>query len=307
MNQATNSKFAPAPPDDDNINKNIPTVPDSTDKTVNIFEGVAEYTMNESDNLKTVKIKAKNIAQDKLIKKTADYVNGFLKDRLLTLPDDEFLSVANEIYKITDVKYNFIDSDDNLTVRAIVTAQIDDNDIMNYVIKCFNEREELKSQVAALRKEIEDLKRQNESIRKENEDLRRKIAKITPQIISKDKIALANQKSEEAYRLFHKEDYEVVIKLYDEVIKLIPYFEEAYYYRGSSYSYLGQHERAIQDFNKAIQLNPNYEAAYFDRGMAYQELKQYKKAIKDYDKVLQFNPNSVARNYREECIKAMKK
>ena len=145
VNQNNNSKFVPGLPDDDN--------------TVKIYEGVAECTMSDADTLKNVKVKVKDLATQKVQRKIADYVYSFWKDRYLTLPDDEVLSIANEISNITDVKYNVLGSDDNVLVRAAVTAQVDDNDVMNYIIKFFKERNELKSQNESLRKEIEDLRR----------------------------------------------------------------------------------------------------------------------------------------------------
>lgn len=234
MNQITSSKFVPALPAD---NENAPPVPDSDDKTVNIYEGVAECTMNDSDNLKSVKIKVKDLAQDNVQKKIAAFIYSFLKDRLLTLPEDETLSIANEISNITGVKYNFIDSDDdNLTVRATVTAQLDSKDIMNYLIRFFKERAELKSQNEALRKEIEDLKRQ--------------IANLTPQVINKDKIALSNKKADEAWKKFCESDYRGAIKLYDEAIQLNPNVGVLYFYRARCHQELGDDKKADADFEK---------------------------------------------------------
>lgn len=147
MNQENNSKFVPGLPDDDN--------------TVKTFEGVAECTIDDADTFKNVKSRAKNLAQENVQKKIAEHVYAFWKDRYLTLPNDEALSIAAEISNITDVKYNVQDSDgDNMIIRAAVTAQVDDNDVMNYIIKFFKERAELKSEVENLRKEIDDLKRQ---------------------------------------------------------------------------------------------------------------------------------------------------
>ena len=114
------------------------------------------------------------------------------------MPDDEVLSIASEICTITDVKYNVFDSDDNTLIRATVLAQIDDNDVMNYIIQFFKERIDLKSQVEALRKEIEDLKHQidenkdiksqNESLRKENDNLRRQIEELNQHLAKNQKI-----------------------------------------------------------------------------------------------------------------------
>ena len=192
MNRPASSKFVPGLPDDDDIDTQTNS---STPNSVKIYDGVANCTMNDSDTIKNVKIRAKDLAQENLIKKVANYVDGFLRDRLLIFPDDEIFSIANEIYHITDVKYDVFNSDDNLMIRATVLAQIDDNDIMNCLVRFFKERIDLKSQVEALSKENEDLKqqftenkelkdlrKQNESLSKENEDLKRQIAELKPKI-----------------------------------------------------------------------------------------------------------------------------
>ncbi|MBR0260273.1 MAG: tetratricopeptide repeat protein [Selenomonadaceae bacterium] len=242
---------------------------DSNDNSIKTYEGVAECTMNDADTIKNVKIRANDLAQENLLKKIADYVDKFLRDRLLIFPKNEILSVANEIYHITDVKYNVFDSDDNLMIRATVTAQVDDNDIMNCLIGFFQERTELKSQ--------------NESFRKEIEDLKSQIAELP------NKIFLSYQKYEEANKLLNKKRYEGSIKLYDEVIELNPNFAEAYCNQGIAYFNLTQYERAIQDFNKAIELNPNFAEAYINRGKAYKKLGDKAKSetdFKKYDKLI---------------------
>ena len=227
MNQNNNSKF-------------VPTLPDDDDNTVKIYEGVAECTMSDADTLKSVKVKVKDLATQKVQRKIADYVYAFWKDRYLTLPDNEVLSIANKISNITDVKYNVLDSDDNVLVRAAVTAQVDDNDVMNYIIKFFKERAELKIQ--------------NEALRKENEDLRRQIAELTPQIINKDKIVLSEQKLIEGRKLHGKKDYTGAIRLYDEAISLNPNNADAYHNRGVAFRALGYDGNAKEDFAKAKEL-----------------------------------------------------
>ena len=232
MNQNNNSKF-------------VPTLPDDDDNTVKIYEGVAECTMSDADTLKNVKVKVKDLATQKVQRKIADYVYSFWKDRYLTLPDDEVLSVANEISNITDVKYNVLDSDDNVLVRAVVTAQVDDNDVMNYIIKFFKERAELKIQ--------------NEALRKENEDLRRRLANNQQfnNLTEKEKISLAFEKFQEADRCLYQNKYEDAIKFYDEAIQLNPNSAKFYYYRGCCYEKLGRNYKAQDDFAKSKELGWN--------------------------------------------------
>ena len=260
MNQPNNSKFVPALPDDENINENVQTVTDSDDKTLNIYEGVAECTMNDDDTLKNAKIHAKDLAIQNVQKKIADYVYSFFRDRYITLPDDEVLSIANEISNITGVKYDFNSSDDdNLIIYATVTAKFDDNNIMSYYIKFFEERTELK----------------------------RQLAELTKQIISKDKIALANQKNNEADKLRNKSDYESAIKLYSEAIELNPNAYYLYENRGECYKALKQYEKAIQDYSEAVELHPYISRLYNMRGECYRALGNEEKANEDFKKAVE--------------------
>ena len=252
MNQAINSKFVPALPSDDDFNPPTNENTAQTQNSIKIYDGVAECTVNESDTFKNVKIKAKNLAQDNVQKKIADYVYGFWKDRYLTLPDDEVLSIANEISKIIDVKYNVIDSDDKILIRATVIAQIDDNDVMNYIIQFFKERNELKSQNEALRKENEDLRRQIAELKRQQVNNQQ----ITPQIVSKDKISVSADKFEEAERLYYRNRFSEAIKLYDEAIQLNPK-GKFYYHRGCCYRKLGNHTKAQSDFKIANEFGYN--------------------------------------------------
>ena len=194
MNRPERSKFVPGLPADDDID--TPTK-SSTPNSVKIYDGVADCAMNDADTIKNVKIRAKDLAQEKLLNKLADYVDGFLRDRLLTFPDDEIFSIANEIYHVTDVKYDVFNSDDKLMIRATVLAQIDDNGIMNCLVRFFKERIEFKSQIEDLKRQIADLKQQLADNQQNN-------PQVTKQIVSEDKISPSNQNVDGALELYFK-------------------------------------------------------------------------------------------------------
>ncbi|MBD3879850.1 MAG: hypothetical protein SR1Q5_09285 [Quinella sp. 1Q5] len=122
MNRPASSKYVPALPNDDDIDTQTNS---ASPNSVKIYDGVAECTMNDADTIKNVKIRAKDLAQEKLLNKLADYVDGFLRDRLLTFPDDEILAIANEIYHITDVKYNTFDSGQKLHALIGTRKEVD--------------------------------------------------------------------------------------------------------------------------------------------------------------------------------------
>ncbi len=299
--------------------------------TIKFFEGVAECLLNDSDTIKDGKIRAKNLAEQNAQQKIVDYIRDFLEFRYLTFPDDEILSIANEIFKISNINYGMKDSGGNeMIIQSTVIAQIDDNDIMNCLVGFFNERTELKSENETLSEEIDDLKSQieplhkeieslsklhaeidtlrkeNKALRVENDNLKRKIDELTPQIITKDKVALANQKSSEASKLHSKQDYEGALKLFDEAIELNPYADNLYHNRGGCYYTLKQYEKSIQDFSKALELYPNATWLYQSRGNCYKELNQYEKAIQDYSKIIELSPNyGLYYKMRGECYKGL--
>ena len=194
MNLPDDKKFVPGLPADDDIDTQTKS---STPNSVKIYDGVADCTMHDADTIKNVKIRAKDLAQENLLNKVADYVDGFLRDRLLTFPDDEIFSIANEIYHVTDVKYDVFNSDDNLMIRATVLAQIDDNDIMNCLVRFFKERIEFKSQIEDLKRQIADLKQQLTDNQQNN-------TQVTKQIVSEDKISPSNQNVDGALELYFK-------------------------------------------------------------------------------------------------------
>jgi len=85
--------------------------------------------------------------------------------------------------------------------------------------------------------------------------------------------------------------YERAIEDFSKAIKLNPNYAEAYNNRGAAYAKLNRYEQAIEDFSKAIDLNPNFAEAYNNRGLTYANLNKYERAIEDYDRAIELNPN----------------
>ena len=86
-------------------------------------------------------------------------------------------------------------------------------------------------------------------------------------------------------------ELERAIEDYGKAIELKPDFAEAYNNRGAAYAELNRYEQAIEDFNEAIALNPDDAEAYYNRGNVYAKLNKYERAIKDYDRAIALNPN----------------
>ena len=133
------------------------------------------------------------------------------------------------------------------------------------------ENEELKHQIAELKsqqdkasREISTLKAQKSSLAAQNDELRNEIEvlkrqlansqKNTPQVVSKDRIARANQKKDEAMKLFNKNVLDGAIKLFSEAIQLNPNVASFYLYRGRCYQELGNDLNANEDYSKYKEL-----------------------------------------------------
>lgn len=128
-----------------------------------------------------------------------------------------------------------------------------------------------------------------------------------PQLTDAEKISLAKQKFDEAFKFYERGDYSGAIKLYTEVIELNPNHSNTYNNRGIAYRHSSDYQQAIRDFDKAIELNPNNTLAYNNRGIAYKNLKQYERAITDFQKYIELKPNDAAKAYKMlgECYTAL--
>ena len=77
------------------------------------------------------------------------------------------------------------------------------------------------------------------------------------------------------------EDAEHAIKFYTASLRLNPRIVEDYIQRGTAYSYLGKHTKAIGDYNAAAKLKPNYAKVYYKRGVVWLHLKEWERAKVD--------------------------
>ena len=71
------------------------------------------------------------------------------------------------------------------------------------------------------------------------------------------------------------------IKFYTASLRLNPRIVEDYIQRGTAYSYIGKHTKAIGDYNAALKLKPNYANAYYKRGVVWLHLKEWERAKGD--------------------------
>ncbi|MBR1631074.1 MAG: tetratricopeptide repeat protein [Paludibacteraceae bacterium] len=79
-------------------------------------------------------------------------------------------------------------------------------------------------------------------------------------------------------------DHELIMRDYDEVIRLAPDFAYALYNKANILCSIGDYEAAITIYDKVIQLTPDMAEAYFNRGLTKVYINQVKSGIDDLGK-----------------------
>jgi protein O-mannosyl-transferase len=92
---------------------------------------------------------------------------------------------------------------------------------------------------------------------------------------------------------YRTKKYDSALKVYNDLIALVPDEKKAYYQRGlvEEYENPPQPELALADYSKAIDMDPGYVEAYLSRGSIYvDQLGKYDLGIADFSKALEMNP-----------------
>jgi small glutamine-rich tetratricopeptide repeat-containing protein alpha len=86
--------------------------------------------------------------------------------------------------------------------------------------------------------------------------------------------------------------YSEAIESYSKAIEFNP--ENAIYYcnRAAAHSFLGQHEKAIDDCKASISKDPKYSKAYSRLGLAFYSLGNFRESKENYEKALEYDPNN---------------
>ena len=77
------------------------------------------------------------------------------------------------------------------------------------------------------------------------------------------------------------EEAKEYIKFYTASLTFNPKIVEDYIKRGTAYSYIGKHTKAIGDYTAVLKLKPNYANAYYKRGVVWLHLKEWERAKVD--------------------------
>jgi len=87
-------------------------------------------------------------------------------------------------------------------------------------------------------------------------------------------------------QLLNAAQWEDAIPQFDLVIRLLPDFAEAYFYRAIAFHNEKHDELALQDLSSAIQLKPDYAKAYMNRGVLLVQQGEIVGGVADLQKAL---------------------
>ena len=96
---------------------------------------------------------------------------------------------------------------------------------------------------------------------------------------------LAEEYFQKAYERQMQGEYDEAIALYTQSIEACP-TAEAYTFRGWTYSFLGDHERAIAECLEAIKVDPDFGNPYNDIGAYLIEQDKWEEAIPWFEKAI---------------------
>ncbi len=96
----------------------------------------------------------------------------------------------------------------------------------------------------------------------------------------------------QAEKLLSEKNWEDLLSVSSEAIKLAPKNDLVYVYCGIAKGELGDIQGAINDCDKALKINPENDRAYVNRGAAKGESGDIQGAINDCDKALKINPKN---------------
>jgi tetratricopeptide (TPR) repeat protein len=101
---------------------------------------------------------------------------------------------------------------------------------------------------------------------------------------------VAQDSYDQGMAAFEKEEYDLAIACFTEVIRLDPKIDKIHYFRGLAYFNKGEYDKAIADYDEAIHLDPSVDLLYYDRGVAYLDKGECDKAIADFSEAIRLAP-----------------
>jgi tetratricopeptide (TPR) repeat protein len=95
--------------------------------------------------------------------------------------------------------------------------------------------------------------------------------------------------------------FDLAIRDYDEVVRIVPDGYGAIHNRGLAYRMRGEKggsnankdfQAAIRNFNQAIKISPKFSQAYFARGVTYSNMRDFVSAVQSFDGAIRIEPKN---------------
>lgn len=271
--------FAPAAVNFNAENLQIVSVAYASVKNVTASgRAIFNFGENEAQIVNTVK----NVARMRAIQAAKEKAGIYVKsssttvDGILTVDDisaytSNNITILNVQYKKIPVQAHDVKGNNTGEIafmyEAIVTANINTDNLSAYIRRDYKEKSTLIQQSKASQENIAKINQDFDSLRNSTNDVKQ----IKSRFNQIDNEILAQQKLKEGVKLIYQKDYENAILKLDEAIKLNSNSAELYFCRGIAYYKLDSYLKKIQDSTKAIELNPNYVDAYILRGGVHLE------------------------------------
>ena len=269
----------------------------TADAEIQTYTGEGTYIMSEGENLGVAKERAKADAMRNACEQAGTFVESTTQVANMMVTKDEITTMTGGIVKLleepTYAPLKELDNLEGVLIHVTVKVSIDSDDVLKWLNKTTGERAQLVNQMEALRKSNDEQARQIAELKAQlaqaQSDSERQ--QIAQNFASEEDKFMSNQNVEAAWDLESNDDFNGAIRLFDEAIQLNQNNALAYFGRGTVYSELKQHERALADFNKSIELDANYLDAYNNRAITYKGLENFDAALKDFDAAVRLNPN----------------
>ena len=266
---------------------------------IQMYTATGEDYANEVESQDIAKLRARDKAIKKATKEAGVYLKTYSRSVNSELTEDEVTAITSNAWQlVSEPKYSskIVKGSDETSIiiwTATVEVNVDDSELQSWIKRDDKDKSTIIEQTRETQKASEENDRKIEDLREKYKRATSQADKdrIIKQMTDADRDFLANQKLEEATKLYFARDYKGAIKLCNEALKFNSKLVEAYRIRNKIYFALGEYQKSIDDCNRAIEIVPNYFFDYVDRGFSYDELGKYQPAIDDYNKAIQLNPN----------------
>ncbi|MDF2881957.1 MAG: tetratricopeptide repeat protein [Clostridiaceae bacterium] len=106
-----------------------------------------------------------------------------------------------------------------------------------------------------------------------------------------DKQKAMNEKYNKAHEAFFNKDYDLAIKLADELIEQDPNYYMAYNIKGITQCYARDYENGMKNIDKALEIKSDFPYARFNKALANELYGHYDEAITWYNKAIEVDKN----------------